>query len=72
MLPSCCLSDFDKGRPQRRRLFLERLALDKIAESVQNRKQFRPQEMLVLPRLPDRDTDVTQQPRKRIHTVLCV
>jgi len=25
--------DFDKGKPQRRRLFLERLAMDMIAES---------------------------------------
>jgi hypothetical protein len=63
--------DFFKGKPQRRRLFLERLAMDMIAESVQNRKQFRPQEMLVPPRLPDRDTDITQQPMKRIRCALC-
>ena len=61
--------DFDKGKPQRGRLFLERLAMDMSADSAQNRKQFRPQEMLVPPRLPDRDTDVTQG---KEFAVLCV
>ena len=59
--------DFDTGEPQRRRLFLEKLAMDMIDDCIQNRAHGKSQAIQAL--LPLHED--AGGPRKRVRYSLC-
>jgi hypothetical protein len=62
--------DIDRGKPQRRRLFLEGLAIDMITPAIDRLQPNIPQPLLSAPPVPVHRT-VDLGPRKRGRCALC-